>query len=304
MKGGYRMPDYIEAEEIIRRFFEPGTKFVYDNKEYTVMMSGKPKPKKGKGEPKTDIYIQAESDSDELVIRLSYKKRNADFLENKMGSERAEQIFGQEWKNIVEESTRKISEIFQSVPLLYHDAKGRTEEGSMTLGWRYELFNKPQGDLSGLVENMTCEQVYEVYAGEKLEERKRDARINGIIVPNSGIAEYILVEDNISSTQEVIDKMVPIREYINEHPDVYFGCKALNYRTKKKKIEGNRALSVQVDWHVTSDVLEADIEFSRPLTRNGKEMKNIAEQCLKIMNKKDATQINENETNGVVVYKK
>lgn len=298
------MPDFIKAEEIIRQYFKQGAKFVYDNREYTVKMSGKPKPQKGKGEPKTDIYIQAESDSNEWEIRLSYKKRNADFLENKMRSKRAEQIFGSKWKSIIEESTSKISEVFQSVPLLYQDAKGRTEEGSMTLGWRFELFNKLQGDLSGLVENMTSEQVYEIYAGEKLEKRKRDAKINGIIVPNSGIAEYILVEDDITSTQEVIDKMVPIRAYISEHPDVYFGCKALNYRTKKKKIEGNRALAVQVDWHVTSAVLEADIEFSSPLTRNGKEMKNIAEQCLKVMNKKDATQINENETKGVLFYKK
>lgn len=298
------MPNFTKAEEIIRQYFEKDTKFKYNDKDYTVRKSGKPKPQKGKGEPKTDIYVQAESDDDELEIRLSYKMKNADFLENKMGSERAEQIFGPEWESIIGENTSRISELFQEAPLLYRDAKGRTEERSMTLGWRFELFNKEQGNLSGLMKDMTSEQVYEVYAGEKLEERKRDAKVNGEIIPNSGIAEYILVEDEVNSTQEIIDKMVSIEEYVSEHPDVYFGCKALNYRSKSKKIEGNRALSVQVDWHVESDGLEADIEFNSPLTRNGKEMKRIAEQCLKEMNKKDATEISDDEIRGVRVYKK
>ena len=298
------MPNFTKSEEIIRQYFEKDAKFKYNDKDYTVRMSGKPKPQKGKGEPKTDIYVQAESDDDELEIRLSYKMKNADFLENKMGSERAEQIFGPEWDSIIGENTSRISESFQEAPLLYRDAKGRIEEGSMTLGWRFELFNKEQGNLSGLMEDMTSEQVYEVYAGEKLEERKRDSKVNGQIIPNSGIAEYILVEDEVNSTQEIIDKMVPIKKYVSEHPDIYFGCKALNYRSKSKKIEGNRALSVQVDWHVESDGLEADIEFNSPLTRNGKEMKRIAEQCLKEMNKKDATEISDDEISGVRVYKK
>ena len=37
-----------------------------------------------KGEPKTDIYVEAESEYGEIVeIKITYKKENADFIENK-----------------------------------------------------------------------------------------------------------------------------------------------------------------------------------------------------------------------------
>ncbi len=48
-------------------------------KGYTVMLSGKPTCHKG--EPKTDIlYYWAESCEDEVEIKISYKKENADFI--------------------------------------------------------------------------------------------------------------------------------------------------------------------------------------------------------------------------------
>lgn len=84
-----------------------------------------------------------------------------------------------------------------------------------------------------------------------------------------------MVEDNVNSAQDIVNKMEYIKDYIIDHPEIYFGCKALNYRSKKKKIEGNRALSVQVDWFVKTDVLEALIEFEQPLMRKGNEIKNI-----------------------------
>lgn len=298
------MPDYIDAEELIRQYLKVGTIFNYEGVDYVVKISGKPKPQKGSGGPKTDIYVCASSDFGEREFKISYKKENADFLENKMGETRAEQIFGDEWAEIIKKNTKKIENEFKKVPLIYLKQKGRTKEGSMTLGWRFELFNKLQGGLSGKMEDMSYEQVYEVYAGQKLKEIKRDAKVNNVVIPNSGVAEFILVEDNVSSAQDIVDKMAYIKDYIIEHPEVYFGCKALNYRSKKKKIEGNRALSVQVDWFVESNVLEATIEFDHPLMRKGNEMKNIAESCLKVMEKQDATCLNENDIKDVVVYKK
>lgn len=44
--------------------------------------------------------------------------------------------------------------------------------------------------------------------------------------------------------------MIPIDEYIKAHSDIYFACKTLNYRTFKQKYDGDRPLSVQVDWEV------------------------------------------------------
>lgn len=54
------MADFIEAEEVVRKFFPKGTTFDYEGEEYMVIDSGKPLPQKGKGEPKTDIYVCTE----------------------------------------------------------------------------------------------------------------------------------------------------------------------------------------------------------------------------------------------------
>lgn len=298
------MADFIEAEEVVRKFFPKGTTFDYEGEEYMVIDSGKPLPQKGKGEPKTDIYVCAQSEDTTKEFKISYKKKNADFLENKMKSDRAEQIFGANWKEIIEENTKRISDRFEETPVLFLDQRKKTEPGSMTLGWRFELFNKLQGGLSGKMENMTRDQVYEVYAGKKLEERKRNAKVNGKVISNSGTADYILVTDEVESAQDIINRMQPIGEYIDENPDIYFGCKALNYRSKKKKMEGNRALSVQVDWHVEDEKLSIDIEYEKPLMRDGKQMKAAVETCLKLLQKKDATDFDSNELEDIPVYKK
>lgn len=298
------MADFIEAEEVVRKFFPKGTTFDYEGEEYMVIDSGKPLPQKGKGEPKTDIYVCAQSEGTTKEFKISYKKKNADFLENKMKSDRAKQIFGANWKEIIEENTKRISDRFEETPVLFLDQRKKTEPGSMTLGWRFELFNKLQGGLSGKMENLTRDQVYEVYAGKKLEERKRNAKVNGKVIPNSGTADYILVTDEVESAQDIINRMQPIGEYIDENPDIYFGCKALNYRSKKKKMEGNRALSVQVDWHVKDEKLSIDIEYEKPLMRDGKQMKAAVETCLKLLQKKDATEFDSKELEDIPVYKK
>lgn len=298
------MADFIEAEEVVRKFFPKGTTFDYEGEEYMVIDSGKPLPQKGKGEPKTDIYVCAQSEGTTKEFKISYKKKNADFLENKMKSDRAEQIFGANWKEIIEENTKCISDRFEETPVLFLDQRKKTEPGSMTLGWRFELFNKLQGGLSGKMENMTRDQVYEVYAGKKLEERKRNAKVNGKVIPNSGTADYILVADEVESAQDIINRMQPIGEYIDENPDIYFGCKALNYRSKKKKMEGNRALAVQVDWHVEDEKLSIDIEYEKPLMRDGKQMKAAVQTCLKLLQKKDATEFDPKELEDIPVYKK
>ena len=298
------MADFIEAEEVVRKFFPKGTTFDYEGEEYMVIDSGKPLPQKGKGEPKTDIYVCAQSEGTTKEFKISYKKKNADFLENKMKSDRAEQIFGANWKEIIEENTKRISDRFEETPVLFLEQRKKTEPGSMTLGWRFELFNKLQGGLSGKMENLTRDQVYEVYAGKKLEERKRNAKVNGKVIPNSGTADYILVTDEVESAQDIINRMQPIGEYIDENPDIYYGCKALNYRSKKKKMEGNRALSVQVDWHVEDEKLSIDIEYEKPLMRDGKQMKAAVETCLKLLQKKDATEFDSKELEDIPVYKK
>ena len=233
------MGDFGAAERRILEFMSKGTEFVFNGKGYTVMLSGKPTCHKG--EPKTDIYILAESCEDEVEIKISYKKENADFIENKMSAERAEQLFGEDWIDIIEHSTTAIQDKFYERMLIYKNGFRRTEKGSITLGWKFELLNKSGGDLSGKM-LLTDEQVVDVYAGSNLSPDKKNASVCGQIIRDSGVANYILMDENVYSAQDVIDKMIPIREYVMMHPDIYFACKALNYRTFAEKIDLGRKM--------------------------------------------------------------
>lgn len=284
------MGDFGDAERRILAFMTEGTEFVFQDKKYRVIFSGKPTCHKG--EPKTDIYILAESEHDKTEIKISYKKENADFIENKMSAERAEQLFGTDWEGIIEQSTTAIRDRFEERMLIYKNKYKRTEKGAITLGWKFELLNKNSGDLSGKM-LLTEEQVIDVYAGSNLSEDKRNAMVCGQVIENSGIANYILMDENVHSAQDVIDKMIPIKEYVKLHPDIYFACKALNYRTFAEKWDGDRPLSVQVFWDAEENKLVPKLVYDKPLTIKGNEVAGRLLQYMKLLNIKTTDDIDD-----------
>lgn len=287
------MSVFGDYERRILGYFGRGTQILFNGKYYTVVEAGKPRC--ASGEPKTDIYVLVENADGTVEIKISYKKENADFLENKITSVRAEQLFGSEWEKVIENSTMEIEDKFRERILIYREKHGRTEKGSITLGWKFELLNKPGGILSGKMK-LSRQQVYDVYAGTNLSDDKKNAVVNGNVIYNSGIADYILMVDDISSAQEVINKMIPIDDYINLHPDIYFACKALNYRTFSHRYDGNRPLSVQVDWHINNGKLSADLIFNKPLTMNGNEMANRLLACMRQLEIRTTDDINYDNT--------
>ena len=287
------MDSFGDAERKILNYFEKGTKFEFLNDEFEVELSGKPTCMQG--EPKTDIYVLASNDNKSEEIKISYKKENADFLENKTNADRAEQIFGDGWRSIIEESTTGIADRFLDRMRIYKDRINRTKKGAITLGWKFELVNKPSGELSGKL-HLTKEQLFDVYAGSNLSADKRDATVNGTVVENSGVANYILVTDDVESAQDVIGKMISIEDYISLHPDIYFACKALNYRTFEEKYDGNRPLAVQVDWFIQNDKLSSEIIFDKPLELNGDEMARRLLRCLEYLNIKTTDDITDQNT--------
>lgn len=287
------MPDFGDAERRILSYFKIGQQLVLEGENYIVAKAGKPTTPSG--EPKTDIYVLAKNDRSEEEIKISYKKENADFLENKTNSVRAEQLFGSNWEEIIERSTRDLAERFRDRTLIYTEKQGRTEKGAITLGWKFELLNKPSGELSGKMD-LTRQQVYDVYAGMNLSSGKRNAMVNGIVIENSGVADYILMTDRVSSAQEIIDQMMPIDKYIDMHPNIYFACKALNYRTFAHKYDGDRPLSVQVDWHIDNGRLTADLVFDRPLTMNGNAVAKKLLECMRKLGIRTTDDINGRNT--------
>lgn len=287
------MGDFGDAERRILAFLTEGTEFVFQDKKYKVIFSGKPTCHRG--EPKTDIYILAESEHDKTEIKISYKKENADFIENKMSAERAEQLFGTDWEGIIEQSTTAIRDRFEERMLIYKNKYKRTEKGAITLGWKFELLNKNSGDLSGKM-LLTEEQVLDVYAGSNLSEEKRNAMVCSQVIEDSGIANYILMDEDVHSAQDVIDKMIPITEYVKLHPDIYFACKALNYRTFAEKWDGDRPLSVQVFWDAEENKLVPKLVYDKPLMVKGNEVAGRLLQYMKLLNIKTTDDIDDDNT--------
>lgn len=273
------MGNFGDAERRILQLMSTGEKFIFNGKKYEVTLSDKPTCYKG--EPKTDIYILAKSYEDEKEIKISYKKKNADFVENKMSAQRAEQLFGPHWKKVIEDSTTAISDKFAERMLIYKNKFKRTERGAITLGWKFELLNKRGGDLSGKM-LLTVDQVIDVYAGSNLSDDKRNASVCGRNIKDSGIANYILMDENLYSAQDVVDSMVLIEDYVQMYPDIYFACKALNYRSFEKKWDGNRPLSVYINWTEADHKLVPIFVYDQPLLVKGDE---VASRLLKYMKK-------------------
>lgn len=284
--------NFSKQENHILNIFKCGETFIYNNEKYIVETSDKPTC--NSGEPKTDIYILAKNHQlKPLEIKISFKKNNADFLENKTNAERAEQLFGNNWTEIISRSTNNIFNEFNNRPLIYKNNFKKTQKGSITLGWKFEILNKLSGKLSGEI-SLNYDQVLDVYSGTNLSLEKRNAYINNVSIPESGVANFILFEDsNITNSQNVIDSLIPIENYVKENPDVYFACKALNYRTFRKKHDGNRPLSVYVHWFVRNNKLAYELVLDKPLKIRGNEAKNNLTQSLKNLGIETTDDLNE-----------
>lgn len=274
---------FSKDENSIRKLFPIGTIFSYDNTAYEVIEVGKPFSEKG--EPKTDIYICAVSKNyKKREFKISFKKSNADFLENKISAERAQQLFGDNWSEIIKQSIDKLKPSFQSKKLIYKEKEGHTEKGSITLGWKFELVNKISGALSDEI-LLVEDQVIDVYAGTNLENEKKNAKVNEKMINDSGIANFILIgETDFKNAQEVIDKLISVKDYVKRHPKVYFACKALNYRTLKNKWDGDRPLAVYVEWGISNKKLSHNLVFDKPLEKKGNEVAKKLKTVLETLN--------------------
>lgn len=264
------MPDFINSEYRVEKLFPVGTTFSFEGKVYQIVLCGKPRP--SQGECKTDVYVKGvSSDGEVKEIKISVKQKNADFLENKMSFDRACEILGKDASGIIRQCLLSIQDCFAADYLVYFKGCGKTEAHTMKLGWKFELLNKLSGDKSGVLK-LTKEQKYDVFSGINLSEDKKNSRINGQIVNNSGVANYILNMNEGNITQDTCLKMLqPIEEYAKSQT-IYFACKALNYRFDKNKWDGPRPLSVYVDWFVDNGKLDAHLVFDNPLKLNGNEV--------------------------------
>ena len=275
------MPNFSDTERRLIDLLKVGAKFKFDGVEYIV---SKPscKPSVARGECKTDVYVQTASVNGDKVFKISVKQQNADFLENKMSYERAVELFGLHADDVIMQATNSIKDNFLKTPIIYFTRKGNTNAKSITLGWKFEFVNKPGGKLSSSMQ-LTTRQIVDVYSGTSLPEDKKNAIVNGEEIVDSGIADFILVvdQDKNITIGDFEKGLMAIEKFVEtEKPTIYFACKALNYRAEKDKWDGDRPLSVYVDWYIKDAKLVGELRFDEPLHHKGNEIGNIVQNLL------------------------
>lgn len=260
-----------EAERAVKRLFAYGRTFRFRNQNLFVEFAEKPTC--AEGEPKCDIFVRCKNEKAKVVdLKISYKKNNADFIENKIKAERAAEIFGMNWATIIRAATKSIRQEFEDRTLVYKRSESHTEAGAITLGWKFEFVNRRSGQLSGIIP-LSTEEKCDIFSGRNLLPNKRDAYIQGVAVQDSGVADFVLVTDPVNDLQKMVNDLVDVQEFAAKS-EVYFACKALNYRTlhNPPKWDGDRPLAVQVDWNVCEGRLTPSLDFEHPLLRKGNEM--------------------------------
>lgn len=206
------------------------------------------KPKYSKGEGKTDLFIQLMSDTHTQTIKLSVKQPTADFMENKVSAERAEQLFGNNYAKIIKDTALSLYKEFLETPIYYPEKKGNTRAGSYTMGWRLDIVNKSGGRLSAPI-HLSKTMLGEILSGTNLPLNKRDCYVQNMLVKDGGIANYYYAGDGENSIQQLLDKSILIEDYVSQNTlNWYFAFKAVNYRSLEDKIDGNRPLAVRVNW--------------------------------------------------------
>ena len=118
--------------------------------------------------------------------------------------------------------------------------------------------------------------------------------VNGNRIPESGVANCILIDDDYESVDDMISQIVKMDEYLEGHQKIYFACKALNYRSLDKKYDGNRPLSVYVKWDIIDGKLSGEPCFDEPLIHRGNEIYNNLIRCLNELGIENTTDISEN----------
>ncbi|NRD76208.1 hypothetical protein HPT25_01630 [Bacillus sp. BRMEA1] len=265
------MPRYSELENKIIRIIQNDGQFVYAGEGYSVLKVGKPRPQ-GSGECKTDVYILGDSNGFQREFKISVKSRRTnEFQENKVNAERAESFFGENYEDIIERTTRSISSKFREQPLLFASGKHPTKPNSVTMGWKLEIADKPRR-LSAPLHLSDQEARDFIYKGINLPDNKRNSVLDGEVIYDSGVAEYMLYAevDEICTTSDIFDNIQLIDDV--EFEPLYLIFTANNYRTVENSTDGARPLAVRVHYNVIRGRLSHSLAFNNPLALTGKDL--------------------------------
>jgi len=299
--GTNESPDFSSLEKILQKVFKVGDEFRFENQLHTIKISGKPSP--SRGECKTDLYLSTVDESNkEHEFKISIKKDDYEFLENKISLDRATEIFGPPASEIISRATRKLKEKFKDSKLIYPYDKEK-EDFNITLGWKFELFKDTNRKLSCELE-LDRKQKLDVLCGTNLSEDKKNSSVSGEVIQCSGVANFIAEypSDLGFLEQQSVDYFVSKFESIEGYLDranviINGGFTALNYRSDKDKWDGNRPLAVWVEWSGVDSQLKCRMIYSDPLTIKGNEVgqkvQDLLSDCKLGVSSEDAIQLDD-----------
>ncbi len=271
-------------EKNLMKIFPKGLVFYYKDRFWKVIDVGKPKTNGGGGEPKTDVYIRFNVYENEHMLKknfitqiietkISLKATNADFVENKMIYERARQIFKENTDIVLKEILEKIYE-GDSEGFLKIMKAGRTDKkhgNGLFLGMRIDFMSQPNGKKSCSYP-LTREQKREIFTGSTLEESKRNAIVNGVIIENSGVANKYLKMDvqGNETPQEILDNLISLEadSPFYDEVELYPTLKGCYYYPDDGYCEGKRALMISVNYSydgANKTFIPEGLNFDSPL---------------------------------------
>lgn len=266
------MPTNNQSESLILSKFSVDTVFFYENHDYIIKKSGKPRP--SAGECKTDLYILAlDENQTPREFKLSIKKDNYEFIENKPDRQRILDIFGSEGINILIAANKKIKSKFDSLKLIKH--KNSDNSFTCILGWKIEIFKNTTGTL--VVDfDLTREQKKDIMCGTNLSEEKKNSSVNNVVIPGSGVANLFLeIPSNYSeienqNVQYFVNKFQTFETLIS-NPNFKINARftALNYRSDDDRWDGDRPLAVRVKWQKERGLLKSEIILDDPFGQSG-----------------------------------
>lgn len=294
--GGRKMSrrTYRLLEDHIIDTFRNDRLFTYNGRRCKVIEVGKPTPQSAGGECKTDVFVRAETQDEgkEFDIKISVKNMNREFMGNKLKMKDVEAYLGPDWENILMGATTSIKEAFENRVLMYATGHHPIKSNSITLGWKLEIANRPRALSVPIPLNDRQIRDY-VYKGTNQTLEKKDSLVNGRIIPNSGVADYLIVTciKDITKSDDVISQMQLINNV--DIGDTYFIFTANNYRTNERKADGPRSLAVRIEWEVCNKKMVPKFHYDEPLKYTGQnDMAPLVRKALAELGKRNIEDIN------------
>ena len=260
------MASFSESEKKLRRIIS-NQSFTWNGEKFTTGKAYKPEKKGSGGECKTDCFVIATrvSDKKEHQIKITYKKENASFIENKIRYGRAKTIFGDDWSETIKKQIIQIKKKLQNEPLFYLERDRKTKKGSIKLGWRYEMEVNGTRPLGTPIEQKIAKYVWENKNGNQ---EYRDCPVNGEKIKNSGVPNFAFIKnaEKFNSIDDIFSNLTPIADVI-KNGSITSAFTAHNYNPIRDYQGGGtkRDLSVPIDWSIKNGEAVAKLIFDKPL---------------------------------------